>query len=135
MKKHGFGVGRWNGFGGKIQNGETIEEAASREIKEEAGIVAIGIEKRGIIDFEFKGNPEILEVHIFRSSKIEGKLVESEEMRPQWFNIDEIPFANMWPDDKYWFPLFLQDKKFRGKFLFDNFDNILDMKLEEVKEV
>jgi len=135
MKKRGFGAGRWNGFGGKVQNGETIEEATLREIKEEAGILATGIEKRGIIDFEFKGNPEILEVHIFKGSKIKGELVESEEMKPQWFHIDKIPFASMWPDDKYWFPLFLQDKKFRGKFLFDNSDNILDMKLEEVKEL
>lgn len=30
MKKRGFGAGRWNGFGGKIQVGETIEEGAIR---------------------------------------------------------------------------------------------------------
>ena len=30
MKKRGFGVGRWNGFGGKVQEGETIEEGAIR---------------------------------------------------------------------------------------------------------
>lgn len=30
MKKRGFGVGRWNGFGGKVQPGETILEAAER---------------------------------------------------------------------------------------------------------
>lgn len=135
MKKRGFGVGRWNGFGGKVQDGETIEGATLREIKEEAGIIATGLERRGIIDFEFKGNPEILEVHIFKGNGIDGKLQESEEMKPQWFNVNEIPFTSMWPDDKHWFPLFLQDKKFRGKFLFDDNDNILEMKLGEVKEV
>ena len=30
LKKRGFGVGWWNGFGGKINNEETIEEAAKR---------------------------------------------------------------------------------------------------------
>ena len=30
MKKRGFGAGRWNGFGGKVQDGETIEDAAKR---------------------------------------------------------------------------------------------------------
>lgn len=30
MKKRGFGAGKWNGFGGKVQPGETIEEAARR---------------------------------------------------------------------------------------------------------
>lgn len=38
MKKRGFGAGRWNGFGGKVLSGETIEETAKREIREEAGI-------------------------------------------------------------------------------------------------
>ena len=35
MKKRGFGEGRWNGFGGKVETGETIEEGAKRELKEE----------------------------------------------------------------------------------------------------
>ena len=30
MKKRGFGEGRWNGFGGKVETGETIPEAAVR---------------------------------------------------------------------------------------------------------
>ena len=30
FKKTGFGSGRWNGFGGKVESGETIEEAAKR---------------------------------------------------------------------------------------------------------
>ena len=30
MKKRGFGSGKWNGFGGKVEPNETIEEAAKR---------------------------------------------------------------------------------------------------------
>ena len=30
LKKRGFGCGRWNGFGGKVEAGETIAEAAKR---------------------------------------------------------------------------------------------------------
>lgn len=30
MKKRGFGAGKWNGFGGKVQTGETIEQGARR---------------------------------------------------------------------------------------------------------
>ncbi len=30
MKKRGFGAGKWNGFGGKVDPGETIVEAAAR---------------------------------------------------------------------------------------------------------
>lgn len=132
MKKRGFGAGRWNGFGGKVREGETIEEAARREVKEEAGIAVSGVEKVGCIDFEFEGNPEILEVHVFRAADFKGDPVESDEMRPQWFYIDEIPFAAMWPDDVHWMPLFFAGKKFRGYFLFGEGDVILRHELSEV---
>jgi 8-oxo-dGTP diphosphatase/2-hydroxy-dATP diphosphatase len=52
-------------------------------------------------------------------------------MRPEWFHKDEIPFATMWPDDIYWFPLFLEGKKFKGRFLFGKDDAILDKTLYE----
>lgn len=119
MKKRGFGVGRWNGFGGKVEEGETIFESAKRECEEEAGIKVLEMEEKGIIDFEFQNDPKILEVHIFEIIKFDGFPEESEEMEPRWFYLDEIPFKQMWPDDVHWMPLFLSGKKFKGKFLFD----------------
>src|SRR5688572_12346373 len=74
MKKKGFGAGRWNGFGGKLLPGENIEDAARREMREEAGIEVEEIEEMGVLDFEFKGNPEILEVHIFRAQDFSGEI-------------------------------------------------------------
>lgn len=38
MKKRGFGVGKWNGAGGKVDAGETILRAAVRELEEETMI-------------------------------------------------------------------------------------------------
>lgn len=119
MKKKGFGEGRWNGFGGKVEEGETIEQAALREVHEEAGIKALDLNKVGIIDFEFENDPKILEVHIFSATKFSGEPVESDEMKPQWFSVDKIPYDQMWSDDIYWLPLLLQGIKFRGTFLFD----------------
>jgi len=129
MKKRGFGARWWNGFGGKIEEGETIEEAAHRELTEEAGIVAFDLNKLGILEFSWEGKPEILEVHIFKALDFKGEPAETEEMKPQWFDVSEIPFDKMWPDDKYWFPLFLADKKFNGRFLFDESDNVLEHSL------
>ena len=135
MKKRGFGAGRWNGFGGKVAPGESIEEAAKREVKEEAGIDVVGLQKTGIIEFEFQGNPEILEVHVFKTDTFEGEPSESEEMRPEWFHVDEMPFGDMWPDDKHWMPLFFGGKKFKGKFLFGESDTILTMHITEVEAI
>lgn len=129
MKKRGFGEGKWNGFGGKVNEGEDIMEAAKREMLEETGINIGDIEHFGVLDFEWKDNPEILEVNIFKARDFEGEPSESEEMRPQWFHIDEIPFMEMWPDDRYWFSLFLKDRKFKGRFLFDEKDNVLDYEI------
>jgi 8-oxo-dGTP diphosphatase/2-hydroxy-dATP diphosphatase len=134
MKKRGFGAGRWNGFGGKVQPGETIEEAAKREVLEESGIKVGTIEKAGVMDFEFEGNPEILEVHIFRARDFSGDPQESDEMKPAWFNTSDLPFDSMWPDDKHWMPLFLAGKKFKGKFLFGPNDTVLDYHLSGLAE-
>jgi len=135
MKKRGFGAGRWNGFGGKLAEGETIEDAALREIVEEVGITPKSLEKRGIIEFEFKGTPGILEVHIFHVDSFRGEPHESEEMKPQWFHVNDIPFHDMWPDDIHWMPLFLEGRRFRGRFLFGESDKILEMELNKVIEL
>ena len=47
MKKRGFGKGKWNGVGGKVQRGETTKEAAIRETKEEIGVVPRSLERKG----------------------------------------------------------------------------------------
>jgi 8-oxo-dGTP diphosphatase/2-hydroxy-dATP diphosphatase len=119
MKKRGFGAGRWNGFGGKIEGDETIEEAARREIYEESSIQAVGMEKVGILEFSFENDPKILEVHVFKIDEYTGEPKESEEMRPQWFDIGQIPYLEMWSDDEHWLPLLIAGKKFKGSFLFD----------------
>nr|XP_015804116.2 oxidized purine nucleoside triphosphate hydrolase isoform X1 [Nothobranchius furzeri] len=135
MKKRGFGAGKWNGFGGKVQPGEGIENAARRELEEESGLTVDTLEKIGNIKFEFVGETQLLDVHIFRADAFNGEPTESEEMRPQWFDHDKIPFSQMWADDILWFPLMFQKKKFLGYFKFQGHDVILSHTLEEVQEL
>ena len=132
MKKRGFGEGRWNGFGGKVEEGETIEEAAKRELKEEAGISPLDIKKRGVLTFEFRGEPEVLEVHVFSVSKFKGKPAETEEMKPRWFKTSKVPFDKMWPDDKHWIPILLDGRNFQGKFHFYDNNTLLRYKVREI---
>lgn len=132
MKKRGFGAGRWNGFGGKLLDGETLEEALRREFTEEAGIEIGDTDKRGILEFEYPSYPEVLQVHVYMVQSFAGEITESEEMRPQWFAADAIPFDAMWPDDMFWFPLFLAGKKFKGTFRFGENNVILKQELNEV---
>jgi 8-oxo-dGTP diphosphatase / 2-hydroxy-dATP diphosphatase len=119
MKKRGFGAGRWNGFGGKVEPGETIEEAAVREVQEEVSVTPTIMSKIGILEFSFVSDPMVLEVHVYRVTDFRGEPTESEEMQPQWFSWDQMPFSQMWADDEYWFPYIKEGKKFKGSFLFD----------------
>lgn len=136
MKKRGFGAGRWNGFGGKVEEGESIEEAARREAKEECGIGITAMEKVGIHEFRFAAKPdEVLEVHVFGVEDYKWEPVETEEMRPEWFPISAVPYDEMWPDDRYWLPLFLSGKKFRTRFLFGEGDAVLEQDIQIVESV
>lgn len=134
LKKQGFGIGKWNGFGGKVEESEDIKEAARRELFEEAGVDAKNLQEVGLLHFAWKDTPalpDVFEVHVFCTDKFEGKVEESEEMRPQWFAHSEIPFGNMWKDDAQWLPLLLQGKNFRGAFMFDSHNNILEQEVFE----
>lgn len=133
MKKRGFGAGRWNGFGGKVREYESIEDAAKREVKEECGLEIKRLEEVGLHEFEFvKERGTILEVHVFRGLSWQGEPFETEEMRPKWFLTSKIPYQDMWPDDILWLPTFLEGKKFRTKFLFGDGDQVLEQKIEVV---
>lgn len=120
MKKRGFGAGRWNGFGGKVLEGESIEETLPRELLEEAGIVADNLISRGQLNFTFEENDDEVEVHLFSASSFSGQVVETEEMKSQWFAQSEIPYAEMWSDDIYWLPPLLVGKNIKAQFHFDN---------------
>jgi 8-oxo-dGTP diphosphatase/2-hydroxy-dATP diphosphatase len=117
MKKRGFGAGRWNGFGGKVDPGESFEDAAMRELEEESGIRAHVIIRRGFLVFYLEDRNMYMKVHVFESWNFDGDGEETEEMRPQWFAEDRLPFSQMWPDDRFWLDTMLQTehKSFIGR--------------------
>ena len=138
LKKRGFGVGKMDGIGGKQEDSEAIEETAVRELFEEIGIkVSLeALEKMGELAFEWPAKNEWNQlVHIFLVREWSGEPRESEEMKPEWHSIEELPFGKMWQCDTKFVPLVLQKKKLKGKFVFkeDN-ESVQDFVLEEAKE-
>lgn len=136
MKKRGFGKDRWNGTGGKVkENDETIEESARRETKEEIGVLIKGLEKVAVLSFRFPHNSDFNQmVHVYFSGSWEGEPEESEEMAPKWFSSDEVPYEEMWPDDRYWFPYVLDGKKVKASFVFGEGDVIKEKDVVVVED-
>jgi mutator protein MutT len=135
MKKRGFGEGKYNGVGGKIENGETPEEAMIRETQEEIAVTPIEYEKVGIIEFDefYKGKKEKVMFHLYVASEWKGEPTESDEMKPEWFDIQSIPYDKMFPDDKYWLPLILEGRKIKAYFDFDEEWNLLGKKIDDMR--
>lgn len=129
MKKRGFGAGKWNGVGGKVGGRETIKQAAIRETREEIGIKldCKQLKNVGSLKFYFKNRPELDQhMHVFIITDFLGEPIESEEMKPVWFRYLEVPFSNMWPDDKYWLPAVLSGKKIKGECHFSEDGSSMD---------
>lgn len=136
MKKRGFGEGKWNGVGGKLEAGETPHQAAVREAEEEMGIFVESSKKVGEIEFSFCHKPEWnLRVHMFICDKWKNEPGESDEMSsPQWFSVSDIPYGGMWVDDQVWLPRVLAGEYIQGAFTLDEKEQIIEQQLHEVSE-
>jgi 8-oxo-dGTP pyrophosphatase MutT (NUDIX family) len=133
MKKRGFGKGKWNGVGGKQDPDETIEETAVRECQEEIAVTPIIFKQCATIDFFFDGDDTSMnqKVHAFLCTDWSGEPVETEEMAPQWFNLTDIPYENMWEDDQFWLPQVLAGKYVEASFTFDRRGKLVNSDIKD----
>jgi len=139
MKKRGFGVGKWNGVGGKIdfeKGDKNVIDAAIRETEEEIGVQVKELEKVAILNFTFPYNRAWDQtVHVFLAQNWEKEPVESEEMAPRWFKIHEIPYDKMWDDDKVWLPNILEGKKLKADFIFKEGEILSSQNIEIIEKL
>jgi 8-oxo-dGTP diphosphatase len=127
-KKTGLGAGKFNGPGGRIEAGETPIQAAVREVEEEIRVRPEGVKAAGELLFQFADGHSI-HGYVFAASGIDGVPRETDEARPFWFPVAEIPYHNMWADDRIWMPLLLAGRRFVGRFLFDG-DQMLGCEID-----
>src|SRR5688572_20732131 len=81
LKKRGFGPGMWNGVGGKVDPGETVEQAMIRECQEEIEVTPTNYDK--VAEFTFRmdvdtSEPWNLYIHTYIATEWEGEPVETE---------------------------------------------------------
>ena len=92
------------------------------------------MKERGILEFTFE-NGDHLVGHLFSAHTFIGSPQETEEMKPLWFDITEIPYSDMWPDDKLWLPLLLAGKNLQAKFHFKDNDVMLSHAIQQIPPV
>ena len=129
MIKHNRGVnnGFYNFPGGKLDIGETPEEGAKREVKEETGLEISNLKNIGLLDFPTMN----FEVNVFYSKKFCGRLIENaEEVNVFWQDKNLIPLNKMRDADKIWVPIALSGKKINHRFFYDKNFNV-----EKVEEL
>jgi len=126
-KKTGFGKGKVNGPGGKVEPGESPADCAVRECYEELRIRVANLRYCGQHRFQFVDGYSLL-VWVYSSTEFEGVPTETAEAKPLWFPVDSIPYERMWQDDCLWLPLLLRGERFQGRWLFDG-DRMLDHEL------
>jgi 8-oxo-dGTP diphosphatase len=128
-KKRGFGKGKVNGPGGKLDPGESEHDCAVRETFEELTVHARHACKRGELWFQFVDGLA-MHVAVFMAFEHDGEATETEEAEPLWTPIESIPFERMWADDAHWLHRMLTgEEQFLGQFLFDG-DAMLHHHLE-----
>ena len=123
-KQRGFGAGKINGPGGKIDPGESALEAAGRETFEELEIMPLRAEQRGELRFAFRDGYR-LHCAVFVASDFVGVPRATPEAIPFWVELDRIPYDQMWADDRHWLPLLVRGAHFDGYFEFDG-EKLLD---------
>ncbi|USN87593.1 MAG: 8-oxo-dGTP diphosphatase [Candidatus Nomurabacteria bacterium] len=120
-KKGEIGTDTLNGPGGKVEPDESIEECLLREVWEEVNIElqVDKIEKLGVITF-FDANTPDFEVHIFRTEHFIGIPVETADMIPDWYEIDNLPLGKMLESDREWFEKMAKGEKFNAHVFYKN---------------
>ncbi len=136
-KKRGFGAGKINAPGGKVEPNETAPEAAARETFEEIGIRCNTFNDAGTVvfrDLYFKGVPETNIMHVFLCEDFEGDPVETDEIKPEWYPINDLPYNKMWGDDEHWLPEVLRGNKVDAYFHYNEKNEFTDFKVNIVPD-
>lgn len=116
-KKRGLGAGKINGPGGRLEDNETPRECAIRETNEELLINPGNVRSAGELFFHAEDMPRI-HGYVYVATEFAGTPTETDEAIPIWFHIDDIPFDEMWDDDRLWLRRILLGESVKGYFTF-----------------
>jgi 8-oxo-dGTP diphosphatase len=119
-KENDYHKGKWNGLGGKFDQGETPEECVIREVKEETGLLIKSPHLHGLLTFPLFDGKDDWYVFVYTAENFEGELIDSNEGNLAWIPDDKLVELNLWDGDQIFLPWLSQDKFFSAKFNYEN---------------
>ena len=119
-KENDYHQGKWNGLGGKLNLGETPEECAIREIKEESGLTVKNPSLKGFLTFPNFDGIDDWYVFVFTFEEFNGNLIDSPEGKLEWIPNDELTSLNLWEGDKVFLEWVFSGKIFSAKFNYED---------------
>ncbi len=115
-KENDMHAGKWNGLGGKMEEGETPEECAIREIKEESGLDVHHLLLKGFILFpQFDGKKDWY-VFIFVIDDFSGTLIDSPEGELAWIENKRLSELPLWAGDRIFMQWLNKREFFSARF-------------------
>ncbi len=117
-KKNDMHHGKWNGLGGKLEPGETPEECAVREIREESGLQANDLQLKGLLTFPAFANEEDWYAFVFLVQDFQGSLIDLPEGILEWIDDAELLNLNLWEGDRIFLPWLDRPGFFSAKFTY-----------------
>jgi len=119
-KREDVHEGKWNGLGGKFEQGESPEDCVKREILEEAGLKIRNPQLKGVLTFPDFAKAEDWYVFVFTASRFTGRLLDSDEGNLAWIKDGDLLKLNLWEGDRVFLPLLKRRGHFSGKFHYKN---------------
>jgi len=113
--------GKWNGLGGKFENGESPEDCVRREVREEAGIQVEALDMHGILTFPQFAEEQDWYVFVFTCEDFAGTPnEESSEGKLEWIPNEDLLELNLWEGDKHFLRWMTSSQFFSGTFCYED---------------
>ncbi len=110
-KKNDLNHDLWVGIGGNCEEGESPEDCALREAKEETGLTLTEYKYRGVVTFvsdKYEGEY----MHLFTSSDFVGDIIECDEGDLEWIENERVLSLPAWEGDRLFLELLRKDEPF-----------------------